>query len=421
MKENVKSVVVLTAICLVVAALLAVTNFFTAPVIEQNKANAANASLTVVMPDAAGFDEIELPADVPATVKHIYKETSGLGYVVLLSTTSQYSSGDMGITMGVGADGKICGMSLTSYFESKDFGQDTYPQTYIGQDSALGEVDTVAGVTYSSAAFKNAVTDAFAVLLQVGDIRAGEKSEEQLIAEVMPLALPGCTNALGNCLVTEIEAPAPATAAYKANNNCGYILIMPTDNGTVVCGINASGYARCFDLEGNDITDSSAETVAAAESAFVPLCSEMIESVSDAVHTQFGEEYEIVIGNSESYGSLCAVFDLITSLDEAPLHAYVSQPYGFGNTPIKMLVVLNDNGEIVAFRSLSEFIIEAGYFNNNPITNEAEYKESFIGLTESTYSEDDFLVAGATFTSSAAAEAARNAFEAFDLKKEAAN
>ena len=34
MKENVKSVVVLTAICLVVAALLAVTNFYTAPVIE---------------------------------------------------------------------------------------------------------------------------------------------------------------------------------------------------------------------------------------------------------------------------------------------------------------------------------------------------------------------------------------------------
>ena len=161
MKENVKSVLVLTAICLVVAALLAMTNFYTAPIIEQNKADTARASLTVVMPDAAGFEEIELPEGAPETVQHIYKETSGLGYVALLSTTSQYSSGDMGITVGIGADGKICGVSLTSYFESKDFGQDTYPQTYVGQDSALGGVDTVAGVTYSSTAFKEAIADAF--------------------------------------------------------------------------------------------------------------------------------------------------------------------------------------------------------------------------------------------------------------------
>ena len=50
MKENVKSVVVLTAICLVVAALLAVTNFYTAPIIEANKAAAATGSLAEVIP-----------------------------------------------------------------------------------------------------------------------------------------------------------------------------------------------------------------------------------------------------------------------------------------------------------------------------------------------------------------------------------
>ena len=58
MKENVKSVVVLTAICLVVAALLAVTNFYTAPVIEANKAAAATGSL-------AGW-RFPLPAPCPA-------------------------------------------------------------------------------------------------------------------------------------------------------------------------------------------------------------------------------------------------------------------------------------------------------------------------------------------------------------------
>ena len=68
MKENIKSVVVLTAICLVVAALLAVTNFYTAPIIEEHKANAANESLTIVMPEAKGFEEFVLPGNAVSRI-----------------------------------------------------------------------------------------------------------------------------------------------------------------------------------------------------------------------------------------------------------------------------------------------------------------------------------------------------------------
>ena len=419
MKENVKSVIVLTAICLVVAALLAVTNYYTAPVIEANKANAANESLTVVMPEGTGFEEIELPADAPATVQHIYKETSGLGYVALLSTTSQYSSGDMGITVGVGADGKICGVALTSYFESKDFGQDTYPQTYVGQDSALGGVDTVAGVTYSSTAFKEAITDAFTVLLQVGDIQAGEKSEEQLIAEVMPLALPGCTDSLGNCLVTEIDVPAIATAAYKANNDCGYIVLMPSDNGTVVCGINAFGKVCAYDLEGNEVTDAS--ILSAVEGLYAPIAAESAEANITSLTKYFPAEdgYEIApIEGLGGFGSLVGAYTITNG--DATEYAFWSQPYGFGNTPLKMIMVLNENGEITTFRSVGEIILEAEYFGANPIDSESAYKEQFLGKTVETYVADDVLVAGATFTTAGSAQAATNAFEAFKLVKEAA-
>ncbi len=419
MKENVKSVVVLTAICLVVAALLAVTNFYTAPVIEANKANSANESLTIVMPDATGFEELELPADAPATVQHIYKETSGLGYVAILSTTSQYSSGEMGITMAVGADGKISGMALTSYMESKDFGQDTYPQTYIGQDSALGGVDTVAGVTYSSTAFKDAVTDCFNVLFQVADVQAGEKSEEQLIGEVMPLALPGCTDSLGNCIVEEIEVPAGATAAYKAANGCGYILVMPGTDGTVVCGVNAFGKVCCYDLEGNEIEDSAAIT--AAETAFAPIATENAEAnvTTLAKYYPAEEGYEIApIEALDGFTSLVGAYTITNG--ETTEYAFWSQPYGFGNTPLKMIMVLNENGEITAFRSLGEIVLEAEYFGSNPITDEAAYKEQFLGQSEATYSSDAVLVSGATFTTGSADQAATNAFEAFKLVKEAA-
>ena len=50
MKENIKSVVVLTAICLVVAVLLAYTNSIPAPIIEANKAAKSSGSLLEVMP-----------------------------------------------------------------------------------------------------------------------------------------------------------------------------------------------------------------------------------------------------------------------------------------------------------------------------------------------------------------------------------
>ena len=236
MKENVKSVVVLTAICLVVAALLAVTNFYTAPVIEANKAAAATGSLAEVIPGATGFEEVELPADAPATVKNLYKETSGLGYVMLLETSSNYSASPMAITVGFGADSKISGILLTNYQESKDFGAD-YPATYIGQDSALGGVDTVAGITYSSKAFKDAITDAFNILINSGLLAAGEKSEEQLIGEAMPLALPGCVNGTGACVVEEAEV----------ESEVGLLALLPLQVGiSKTVGLGAVNHRGCL-------------------------------------------------------------------------------------------------------------------------------------------------------------------------------
>ncbi|MGN0629030.1 MAG: FMN-binding protein [Oscillospiraceae bacterium] len=420
MKENIKSVVVLTVICLVVASLLAVTNFYTAPIIEEHKANAANESLTIVMPEAAGFEEIVLPEGSPATVKNLYKETSGLGYVAILGTTSQYSSGEMGITVGFTTDGKISGISLTSYMESKDFGAD-YPETYIGQDSALGGVDTVAGVTYSSTAFKNAISDAFTVLIENGLVAEGQKSEEQLIGEVMPLALPGCANALGNCIVTPVEGvSAPVTAAYKANNGCGYIVVVSGQSGTVVCGVNAFGEARCFDLEGNDVTASEADAVAAAKAAFAPLASESLES--DTATAQRYAAEGAVLTPVEATGSFSCVTAAFTAeLEGETQYVVITQPLGFGDEAMKMLHVFNENGEVVSFSVLSELILHGEYYSDHQLTDEAAYKEQFIGVTADSYSDDMTLVAGATMTANAVSSSFNAAFEVFNSVKGAAN
>ena len=144
-REGPKSIAVLTGICLVVAVLLAAVNYVTAPIIEESAQSGAEASLYVVLPNAAGFEEEALTGEVPETVTGVYRDTGGSGYAVTLSTTSSYSASPMTFTLGVSTDGKITGVEMTNYAESKDFGD--YPSTYVGQDSTLSGVDLYAGVT----------------------------------------------------------------------------------------------------------------------------------------------------------------------------------------------------------------------------------------------------------------------------------
>ncbi|MBQ8914560.1 MAG: FMN-binding protein [Clostridia bacterium] len=167
MNKNIKSVVVLTSICLIVAALLAAVNHITAPIIEKNALLAEQASLRVVLPGSEEFEELSPGESVPQTVTGIYREVGGAGYAVTLETTSSYSQNPMTFTLGITADGKIAGVEVTNYSETKDFGD--YPDTFVGKDAALEGVDITAGVTYSSEAFKSAVLDAFKAIEEVAE------------------------------------------------------------------------------------------------------------------------------------------------------------------------------------------------------------------------------------------------------------
>ena len=218
MNDSVKSVVSLVVICLVVTLALSAVNYFTAPVIAENNAKAVQGSFAEALPGADGFEELEPAADAPETVKSIYKENNGLGYVVILETTSQYSESPMGITVGIGTDGIIKNIVLTNYAETKNFGDD-YPASYIGQDSALAGVELVSGVTYSSTAFRNAVTDAYTALFAVADVAAGEMSDDQMAAEAIGELLPSSLDNTGACKVEEKDG------LFVSSNRTGYAMV----------------------------------------------------------------------------------------------------------------------------------------------------------------------------------------------------
>lgn len=81
MKKSIKNVVVLFAICAVVAIMLSITNAITAPIIEKSEREAVNQSLLLVMPNGQNFEKLEFdPESLPETITEVYKEENG-GYV----------------------------------------------------------------------------------------------------------------------------------------------------------------------------------------------------------------------------------------------------------------------------------------------------------------------------------------------------
>ena len=112
MKKSVKSIVVLVSISVVVAMLMAFTNYITAPIIEKNAKGQADAALLEVLPGAEGFEMVDLSAyELPASVLEVYSASNG-GYVVKLEVTG-YAAG-MVIMCGISAEGEVVGTIVTA-------------------------------------------------------------------------------------------------------------------------------------------------------------------------------------------------------------------------------------------------------------------------------------------------------------------
>ncbi len=183
------SIIVLSVICLVISGLLAVVNEITAPVIKKAEDAKANGALAEVLPGATGFEELTLSDySLPSSVTGVYKADGG--HVFKTSVTG-YSSG-LQIMVGVNGAGEVTGTKVLSSSETLG-AENTYGATTIGQTVAtIDGLDTVAGATKTSTAFKQAVKDSLnaAIILGGGtvDLRTPEEILKDSIAEVLPAA-----------------------------------------------------------------------------------------------------------------------------------------------------------------------------------------------------------------------------------------
>lgn len=428
MNKNVKSVLVLVLVFVLAFPVLFGLDKVTAPVIEAKSAMLATDSLKSVLPGSTGFETLydadnSSIKDVPETVTGVYKEKSGKGYAVLLSTTKGYTGEPIEIALGVNAEGKIAGTEVLSYPDSKDFGQKTYPATFVGQDSNLPDVGLIAGVTYSSSAFKNAIKDAFAVLVSNGFVPEGVKTESQILAEMIPLVHDGFYNGESAQYEQLDVLDKTITLAYKSLNDSGCAFIINDNDQKKLAVTNATGSVGVYDVNGEDITNSTSadilsqlaeiskantktysSTVVAKLQSLTAEGAECTPISLDGVYSTVTEAYKISAGGSTYYG-------------------FAAREYAYSNAPIYYYYVLNSKGAIYNYtvdthEGAGSCVIAAEYFPDYTPIDETAFRAKLSGKTIDTYSEEYALIAGATFSTNANNTASTDVFNAFKILSE---
>ena len=416
------SALVLVLIFAVFALVLFGINIFAAPLIEANGSAQQFAPLYSVMPEAKGFELIydandsaaSALVDVPETVQAIYSETSGLGYAIRLSTTQGYTKEPIEFTIAIDAEGKISGTELTAYPDTKDFGAD-YPGSFIGQDSALGDVGLVAGVTYSSSAFKNAVSDGFAALIANDLVGAGVKSDAQILTELSVQVFTGLANRDG---VAQVEEPEIAEGQFtfiqkimKALNGSGFAFVAKDGESSYLLICNVSGAVRVYDIEGKDVTDTANAAMVEEASSYTAANT---VSTADAelkkLRTMVSEGAEFTaLPLGDVFNSVTGAYRVTDG--ETTLYGFCARPYAYSNQPIAVYYVLDENGAIVSM-ACDEIILFGEYFTSYEL-DEAKYKEGFAGLTAGSFTGEQTLISGATASTNAMTVAIEDVFAAF--------
>lgn len=406
-----KTFVILVVIVAIFSGAMYALNLYTGPIIEKNSAGAANDRLNAVLAGGTGYEDITATlTELPASVTTVYKETSGLGYAIICTAESTYSTAPMEITLGISADGKIAGVEINSYNDTESFDfrakDPNYLSTYIGQDSALADVGTVSGSTFSSTAFKDSVTAAMGVLTSNNLVAAGVKGDDQILTELIPTVAPGFTS------LEETEGTGNIQKVFTPANGTGFAYIVKNGDATVLAVVNAMGTCKVYDTEGNDVTADNAAVVTEATAHAATKPNTFADDLSARISKMMEGAADITPITLDTFNTVASAASF--TFEGATYYAFYSRSIGFHQMDV--FFVIDENGAI-AKMDAKQFIFEEEYFMAFGGMDPAAYKEGFVGITGDTFTGDEVIIATATMTSNAVKESTKDAFDAFNALK----
>ena len=376
-KKNIMPVVVLTVICIVVAALLSVVNMLTAPIIKENAERKVQESLYEVFPDADGFDKIDLAgiSGKPGTVTEAYADRAGGGYVVVVQTSTSYTSGEkMSVSIGINNDLKIIGIKLNAYSETKDFGKESYPKKFVGlgsEDINLNDDELlVSGVTYSSKAFKSAVKDALNFVTVLGG-----GSVEIPLADRVAALLPGAV---------ELPLPTDAEATVKAiySGVGGHAVHAKNESAEIVAAISNDGKTLGVDIISD--TEGAGENSVAVK-ALVTDAAEAAGARIAAIAAKISSTKVVEIDAPDAPDTVNRLF-----IGEGGYVVETITATQYVARETQALVAIDRSGVILSVELINWTV-------GHDVYPEENYTDAYVGKTEGTVDGVE-LVAGATGT-----------------------
>ena len=399
--KNVKPTIVLSCICMAVALILSAINMVTGPIIEAQRAAAANGALIEVMPDGVNFEEIDITAlALPESVTNAYKETSGKGYVFRVVSTG-YKSG-MVIMVGVDSEGKITGSKCLETQDTFDK-ESEIDNSYNGQSLADFTPNMVGGATMTSNGYRDAVSAA----LQSFTLASGGKLDPAIALEAKIAELaPGFVNPAA------VDASGSFKKILKASNDAGFAYISSDGENAFLTLVNATGGYAVYDSEGNNVTEAQA---ALGEEAKAHAQSRQV-SYKDALDAKcvkyFPDASEFASVEISTFGTI--VHATTFKSNGADFYAFLSRSMGFEQ--MNVFVILDESGAIAKVDA-KQFIFEQEYFMSFGGMDVGAYKGGFEGLTIDTFTGEQAVIATATMTSNAMKQSVSDAFAAWgDLK-----
>ena len=399
--KNIKPTLVLSCICMAVALILSAINMVTGPIIEAQRAAAANGALIEVMPDGGNFEEIDISTlGLPESITNAYKETSGKGYVFRVVSTG-YKSG-MVIMVGVNSEGKITGSKC---LETQDtFGKEPeIDNSYNGQSLADFAPNLIGGATMTSNGYRDAVSAA----LQGFTLASGGKLDPAIALEAKIAELaPGFVNPAA------VDASGSFKKILKASNDAGFAYISSDGENAFLVLVNATGGYAVYDGEGNNVTDAQAALGEEAKAHATANQKSYAEDLATKITRLYEDASDIAPIEIGTFGTLVSASSFKSGGND--YYAFYSRSMGFEQ--MNVFVIIDANGAIAKVDA-KQFIFEEEYFMSFGGMDVGAYKGGFEGLTTDTFTGEQAVIATATMTSNAMKQSVSDAFAAWgDIK-----
>ena len=399
--KNVKPTIVLSCICMAVALILSGINMVTGPIIEAQRAAAANGALLEVMPDGTNFEELDITTlGLPEAVTNAYKETNGKGYVFRVVSTG-YKSG-MVIMIGINAEGQITGSKC---LETQDtFGKEPLiDNSYNGQTLGDFAPNMIAGATMTSNGYRDAVSNA----LQSFTLASGGKLDPAIALEAKIAELaPGFVNPAA------IDATGSFKKILKASNDAGFAYIYSDGETGYIVLVNATGGSVVYDGEGNNVTEAQSALAEEAEAHAAANQKSYADDLTTKITRLFADASDIAPIEANTFGTIVSAMTFKSN--GADYYGFYSRSMGFHQMDV--YIIIDENGAIAKVDA-KQFIFEEEYFSAFGGMDPASYKAGFEGLTSDTWTGDAAVIATATMTSNAMKQSTEDAFAAFDSIK----